>query len=71
MVCSFRRWTLNVERLTFGIEHDYRVTADCRLLLRDLPETGDVAYLPANHRAETVRSGGDCAETRANRALPI
>jgi len=56
-------WTPNVEHLILRVEYNSRVTPGYRLLLRDISQTRDVAYLPANHRSETVRSDGDCAET--------
>ena len=57
-------WTRNAERLIFRVEYNARNTPGYRLLLRDVSQTGDVAYLPADHRSETMRSGGDCAEAR-------
>src|SRR5882724_1602960 len=50
-------WTPNVERLTLGVEYHTRVTPGYRLLLRDVSQTGDAAYLPADHQSETMRSG--------------
>lgn len=61
----------NAKRLTFAIEYSARVTPGCRLLLRDISKTGDAASLQANHRSETMRSGGDRAETRKYEALPV
>ena len=61
----------NAKRLPFPVEYSTRVTPGYRLLLRNVSQTGDAAYLPANHRSETMRSGGDCAETRKCRALSI
>src|ERR1041385_3273742 len=63
---------LTIKRLVFDIEHAiYRVTPGRCLLLRDVSQTGDAAYLPANHRAGTMRSSSDYAETRECRALPV
>ena len=64
-------WTRNAERLILRVEYNARQTPGHRLLLRDVSQTGDVAYLPTNHRSETMRSSGDCAETRKSRALSL
>src|SRR5262249_7901078 len=72
-----KRTKWGVEHSPLSVEHlglassISRVTPGHRLLLRDVPQTGDVAYLPADHRVETMRSKGDCTETRTIRALPI
>src|SRR6478672_6238873 len=64
-------WTRNAQRLILRVEYNARHTPGYCLLLRDVSQTRDVAYLPANHRSETMRSGRDCAETRKCRALPV
>src|SRR6476469_7317063 len=55
-------WTPNVEHLILRVEYNSRVTPGYRLLLRDVSQTRDAAYLPANHRSETMRSGRNRAE---------
>src|SRR5436190_17398293 len=67
----FRVWTRKVEHLTLEVEYNARHTPGCRLLLRHVSQTGDAAYLPANHRSGTMRSGNDCAETRECGALSV
>src|SRR5262245_1805609 len=67
----FRTWTPNIDHLLFRVEYHTRVTPGYRLLLRDVSQTGDAAYLPANSGSETMRSRGDRAEARKRRALSL
>ena len=64
-------WTRNAERLILRVEYNARYTPGYCLLLRDVSQTRDVAYLPANHRSETMYPSRHCAETRKCRPVSV
>src|SRR5436853_609752 len=73
-----RTWVGKSTRLTFERFTEIRRSGDDRLLSKARTlwcpinaQTARPTRLPANHRAETMRSGGDYAETRECRALPV
>jgi len=59
-----RNWTGNIERLILRVEYNARHTSRDRLLLCDVSQAGDAAYLPANHGAAAMRASGYRSETR-------